>query len=140
MVQVTDDRVASRDLRGRDAAAVFPGELLVTHSVRQPVDEDLHLPADVVDVDRRGEHQPVGIPYPVVRGGEVVAKDARPVQAATLATGAGDDLQIGAVDDIDLGTGLFCPGEHEGYKFSRPALHSPRASHNCGNLHFFIKS
>src|SRR5512139_687864 len=93
--------------------------------ISQPVDEYLHLPGDMIDIDRRAEHDSMGGNHPLIEEREIISMHTRSSLRTAPACGAGFDPERGQVDQLGLcprsrGTGKDPLQEHAG-----PALRLP---------------
>jgi hypothetical protein len=103
--------------------------------IREPVEEDLHLAAHVVDVHGRTEHDRIRIFHPGHEARNIVVVNTDAVDGTGIARGAGHNAEIGEVDDLGLRTGFCCSCKYKGRKFPRAALHCPGTSVDGKDLH-----
>ena len=73
--------------------------------IGKPVEEDLHLAADVIDIDRRAEDDGVCFLHPGHQSRDIVIKDAGTGERACLAGSAGCNAIIRKVNHLRLCTG-----------------------------------
>jgi hypothetical protein len=68
--------------------------------IGQSVEEDLHLAADVINIDGRTEDDRVCFPHPGYERGDVITKDAGPAQRTGFTGSAGRDTVVRKVNHL----------------------------------------